>query len=144
MSVPSGRPRLPAALVALLVGCAGDRAVPATDDASTASSPPERARCGEHPLRPCPLQDWMEAALSAQLRRGDGPALARSLRALAGFAPPDSPDWSAVALRGAAAAAAGDIGGVRETCRDCHGLYRAGYRRHHRDRPLPSPRGGNE
>jgi hypothetical protein len=83
----------------------------------------------------------MDDTVAAQVRRADAAALARSLHALAGFAPaalrgrPEA--WAAIARRGEEAARRGDPAGARESCRDCHRPYRDEYRRRFRDRPLP-------
>lgn len=86
----------------------------------------------------------MDTTLSAQMRRGDAAALARSLQELSSFGRTAFPEWSAIARRGATSARRGDTEGAREACRDCHRLYRAEYRLHHRDQPLPAATGRGE
>lgn len=83
-----------------------------------------------------PMKDWMTANLNRPLRTEDFDALARSLTAAAGYAPPQYPDWSRIAQQGAEAAAAHDMAGVRASCTECHNKYRAEYKSTMRNQAL--------
>lgn len=122
------------ALVCLLEGGCRSDGVPSEsgDNAPSASM----GACGRPPLPSCPLQQWMNANLAPAFREGRLERLVRPLETLAAMAPAEFVNWKATALAGAAAAARGDRGGVRDSCGSCHDAYRAQYRAAMRGRPI--------
>jgi len=78
----------------------------------------------------------MDSHLAAAYREDRLQRLVAPLQYLATLALAEFPDWKAIALTGAAAAAAGDRAGVRDSCGNCHAAYRAQYRAAMRTRPV--------
>lgn len=113
------------AAVAWLAAC--------TDEAQRVPNPAPPS-----PTRPqaAPLQAWMRANAQLPLVNGDHAAVALAFDRIEGFAPPGYDGWAADAKRGAAAARAGDVDGLRATCKHCHEQFRQRYRTEHRARSL--------
>jgi hypothetical protein len=107
------------------------RAAPNASPLTTASG-----ECGRSGLPDCPLQGWMKATLQAYQRAADYDRLGQALAKLAKHAPRDYAGWQDIAARGAHAAQNRDGAALRQTCKDCHTLHRARYRRELRALPL--------
>lgn len=123
--------------VALLAGLLCIIAVALWPDPSSAQS----SACGEDGQPPCPLQAWMERNMQPPTENQDLPALQRALEQSADMAPDPSWNrgskaWNKIARDGAAAAAAGDFAGARQSCKGCHQAWRDQYKRDHRTRPV--------
>jgi hypothetical protein len=103
----------------------------ATLTASSTSSP-----CGDRPLRPCTLRDWMKANTGPAMMSQDFDALAEALDRVATFAPTGYPNWASIARDGASAAQVLDLEAVRAACRSCHSQYKDRYKRELHDRPI--------
>lgn len=125
------------ALLASLAACDGERAEAGQKPLSTpAAAEPTDAPVKAEPVYP--LKQWMQANMGRAIKVEDFEALERGLTMVAGWAPTEFPDWHAIAERGARAAAAHDIDGVRRACGDCHNEYRTEYREQMRTRSLPT------
>jgi hypothetical protein len=92
--------------------------------------------CGGAGLPDCPLQSWMKSTLRPEMQSARFEPLALAFDKLA--TSPSFPDqgWKAIARKGALAARARDLDGVREACRSCHDGYRPRYRAERRNQPL--------
>ena len=86
----------------------------------------------------CPLRTWMRNEIAPAMDSEDLAALEQHLEKLAEMAPPNYSRWAPLARRGAKAAAAGDLQGVKDTCTSCHSAFRRSYRREHRARKIPT------
>jgi len=119
----------------LVVGACNDNPVPAgvAEAARVAAPAPEPSTEGQT----FPLQEWMTSNFSRAIKTPSFEVLTRALSVVARNAPAGFPDWAPLAERGARAAAARDINGVRQNCADCHHHYRASYRRTLRAHPYP-------
>jgi len=97
--------------------------------------------CGEDGQPMCPLQAFMERTLQHAMEIEDLPALAKGLSRAAKLAPAPSwnegaSGWSAIALAGADAAAAGDAAAAKQSCKTCHKAFRKDYKAEFRKKPL--------
>lgn len=95
------------------------------------------AECGSKE-NPCPLQKWMRANLGTPLAAGDTAALATNLKKVAASSPEASWTWSKIASDGAAAAAKGDLGGAKASCKSCHDAYKDQYKQKYRMKAPPN------
>jgi cytochrome c556 len=101
----------------------------------------EDAKCGEKGQPSCPLQGWMEKHMQEPFDDKDLKQVAASLETAAGFAPDPTwndgaTGWSKLAKDGAAAAKAGDLEAVQQSCKSCHKAWRNKYKKEHRTRPV--------
>ena len=103
---------------------------------SATTSAGESPRCGTSPLPDCPLQAFMKANAREALNTSRLDRLEEVLRRTASLGPTEYKDWGDIARAGAEAAADGKLEAVRATCKSCHDLYRAAYRRDHRGDPV--------
>jgi hypothetical protein len=97
---------------------------PAPAAASVAQVDP----CGDKGLPDCPTQAWMKAALQPFVMANDTPRLAEAFEHLAKAAPTGYADWASISRAGAKAANAGNLAAAKQSCGDCHNLYRARFR----------------
>jgi hypothetical protein len=73
------------------------------------------------------LKDVMKK-MQAQVLNGDPKPLAPMIDATKAKAKPEFSNWGAIADKGKAAAAAGDLEQVKATCKECHDAYRTDYK----------------
>jgi len=135
---------------AFLIAATGCSIAPAAVDVEASVQPaattsfegrPAAAACGDAPLDPCPLQDWMDATLVPPFKRRDFGRLEAAFRDLAAMGPDGWSGWIEVADAGVAAARRGSIEDVRVACAGCHDRFRHRYRTEIRSRALPDGRG---
>lgn len=112
-------------MTALAVTAALSTAGGALAEAPAPAAPPT---CGAKGLPDCPLQAWMKGQLQAQLRTQDFGRMAKALDLLAEKAPKGYQGWAESARAGATAARAGDMAGVRASCKTCHDAQRVQWR----------------
>jgi hypothetical protein len=127
--------------IAALLGCAlacacSQRSGDPVPAARSETPVTEETQCGASKQRDCPLQAWMKANALAALNAGDQERLGYAFRRMTTFGPPEYPAWNDIAERGANAAAARDLEGVRAACKECHDHYRGAYRRDLRPRVI--------
>jgi hypothetical protein len=91
--------------------------------------------CGGKGQPACPMQAWMKATITPAVASGDWAAVAKGIDYIAAHGPSEFSEWAAISKKGAAAARAGDVEGVKASCKACHDLYKAKYRAEMRDRP---------
>jgi hypothetical protein len=86
-----------------------------------------------------PLGKWMKPNVQDPETDEDFATLQKSLKLVAAKPPPvaDYPKWVAISKAGADAAAKKDLDGVKQSCHDCHGAYRAKYKKEQAARPFP-------
>jgi hypothetical protein len=101
----------------------------------------EDAKCGEKGQPNCPLQGWMEDNMQPAFEAKDAKKLAELLEKAAGFAPDPTwnegdAGWAKTAKDGAAAAKAGNLEAVQQSCKSCHKAWRSRYKKEHRLKPI--------
>jgi hypothetical protein len=101
----------------------------------SAAAGPKKFDCGDKGQKPCPMQGWMKSVMGSAVASGDGERLAKALNAVAAKPVAGFGNWSAIASAGAAKAAAGDIDGAKQSCKQCHDAYKHKYQTTMRDRP---------
>lgn len=79
----------------------------------------------------------MRGPATTALASGDLEAIAGTFDQMATWAPKDYPNWSSIAVDGAAAARSGSLEAVKAACRVCHSQYEARYKAQLSTRPLP-------
>ncbi|HEV8548750.1 MAG TPA: hypothetical protein VGQ57_06980 [Polyangiaceae bacterium] len=97
---------------------------------------PANATCGKKPLPDCPTQKWMKENMKPALDQENGPKLAQAFETVATHAPAGYAGWDAIAKKGADAARANDIAGVKAACKSCHDDLRSRFKKELRDKPL--------
>jgi hypothetical protein len=115
---------LAAAFGASSAGAAEDEII-----VSDSSTELQAADCGEKGQKPCPMQAWMKATMQAASTSGDGAKLAAALEYTAARAPSGMDQWKRISDEGAAAAKKGDIEGAKKSCKTCHDMYKAKYKK---------------
>ncbi|MDH5675316.1 MAG: hypothetical protein OEZ06_24560 [Myxococcales bacterium] len=113
-------------------------------EAKPAEAPAAKApeACGDDDQPPCPLQGWMDKNLQAPMEAGSAAKLAAGMRRAAKLSPDASwnggdKGWVTIANEGAKLADAGDMAGVKKTCKGCHKAWRKKYKAQYRTRPVP-------
>lgn len=102
----------------------------------TAVAAAKKFDCGEKGQKSCPMQGWMKSAMGSAVASGDGQRISKALSYVAGKPPAGMAGaWSAIAAAGAAKAAAGDIDGAKQSCKQCHDKYKYKYVTTMRDQP---------
>jgi cytochrome c556 len=101
-----------------------------------------KTACGEEGQPACPLQGWMEDHVQAALEKKDLKAVGEALEKVPALVPDakwneGDNGWSKLAKAGADAAKAGDMAGVKASCKSCHKAWRENYRKQFRLRALP-------
>lgn len=82
------------------------------------------------------MQGWMRGVMGRAMQGGDKDKIAQALSTIAAKVPPgDYGQWAGIASGGAAKAAAGNIDGAKESCKQCHALYQKKYKDNQRDQP---------
>ncbi len=86
-----------------------------------------------------PLGKWMKPNVQDAETDGDFTTLQKSLKLLAEKPPPvaDYPKWVAISKAGSDAAGKKDLDGVKKSCHDCHGAYKAKYKKEQAARQFP-------
>jgi hypothetical protein len=85
-----------------------------------------------------PLGKWMLPNIADPKDDENFVALVKGFDIVASKPPPgDYPKWVSIAKAGSAAAAKGDMRGVRATCNACHEPYKKKYIREYPTRPFP-------
>ena len=102
----------------------------------SAAAGPKEFDCGAKGQKPCPMQGWMKSVMGSASSSGDGEKLAAALSYVASHSPPGMGSWSSISSAAAAKAKAGDIEGAKTSCKQCHDLYKASYKKTMRDRPF--------
>lgn len=133
---PSAEPSAaPSAAASAAPTAAADKPAAAAASAEPATGP-KTFDCGAKGQKPCPMQGWMKGVMGSAASSGDGDKLASALSYVAARPPPGMGTWSSIAKAGAAKAKAGDIDGAKQSCKQCHDLYKATYKSSMRDRPF--------
>ncbi|MFO0676465.1 MAG: hypothetical protein U0169_08025 [Polyangiaceae bacterium] len=83
------------------------------------------------------LKAWMKTNLGGPMAAADLAAVGKGLTAAGKLGPSDYPKWKSIADEGAAAAAKGNTDGVKASCKSCHDLYKADYKKKYKDRTVP-------
>lgn len=98
----------------------------------------DSASCGRPGAPPCPLQKWMRSHAAAPLAEGRWDELAANLERVRELnpRPDDWQNWDQFARKGAAAAREQQRGTVKQTCTNCHEVYRRRYNQHFRKRAV--------
>lgn len=73
------------------------------------------------------LKDLMKR-MGAEVAAGDAKGLGPIFDQTKGKGKPEFANWGAIADKGKAASAAGDLAAAKATCKECHNAYRDGYK----------------
>ena len=73
------------------------------------------------------LKDLMKK-MGGQVAAGDAKSLAPIFDQTKAKGKPEFSNWGAIADKGKAAAAGGDLAGAKATCKECHDAYRDAYK----------------
>jgi hypothetical protein len=66
--------------------------------------------------------------MGGQVAAGDAKSLGPIFEQTKAKGKPEFSNWSAIADKGKAASAAGDLAAAKATCKECHDAYRDGYK----------------
>ena len=128
----------PSVSASAIAAASGGGALDAPDapDASLdgGAGPARSFDCGGQGQPRCPMQAWMKTVMAKAMSSQSAPQLADALRHVAARVPPGFDAWAEMANAGVASASAGDLPGVKASCKRCHEAYKQRYKATMRDR----------